>query len=804
MDKMTVRDIDVSGKRILVRVDFNVPLDEKGKITDDSRIRAALPTLRYLIERGARVILISHLGRPKGEVVDRLRLSVLAQRLSQILGQQVGVATDCIGPEVEKSVASLMSGDVLFLENLRFHSDEETGSASFARALARLGDVFVNDAFGTSHRTHASIAGIAHYLPAVAGLLLEKEVDTLTSLLENPAHPFVSLLGGAKISDKIEMLENILDRVDCLLIGGAMAATFLKAKAYAVGKSLVEEDRVEIAAKLIDMATKNGVRLVLPVDVVVTEKIAPEAGSEVVPVESIPQDKMIVDIGPETIKAFGAELQRSKTVFWNGPLGVYEIPAFRDGTQNLARLLAQVEAISIIGGGSTAEVVNELGLAEKMTFVSTGGGASLRFLGGEKLPGVETLLDKEATPPLALVDIGLKIMKQIARPSPSKIVLLVMDGLGGLPDLSTGKTELETARTPNLDKLASKSICGLIDLVSPGITPGSSPGHLALFGYDPIRCNIGRGALEAIGIEFDLQDGDVAARGNFCTVGEAGLVADRRAGRITTQKCAELCRLLNESAIDDVILFVRPVREHRFIVVFRGDGLLPAVSDSDPQQVGVAPRVVNALRSDSSRTADIANKFIARARETLANHHPANMVLLRGFSRRPSFPAMGEVYKLKPAAIASYPMYRGLAKLVGMQVLESGTSLEDEFATLEKHYADHDYFFLHIKATDAAGEDGDFKRKVKVIEQVDRAIPQLTSLKPDVIVVTGDHSTPALLKSHSWHPVPVLLYARYCRRDRVTQFSESACLSGGLGRLPATQIMPLAMANALKLTKFGA
>jgi len=804
MDKMTVRDIDVSGKRVLVRVDFNVPLDEKGKITDDSRMRAALPTLKYLIERGARVILISHLGRPKGEIVDKLRLTVLAQRLSQILGQQVGVATDCIGPEVEKSVASLMSGDVLFLENLRFHSDEETGSASFARALARLGGVFINDAFGTSHRAHASIAGIAHYLPAVAGLLLEKEIDTLTGLLENPAHPFVSLLGGAKISDKIEMLENILDRVDCLLIGGAMAATFLKAKSYETGKSLVEEDRVDTAARLMDTAAKNGVRLVLPVDVIVADKIHPEAKGEVVPVESIPKDKMIVDIGPETIKVFGAELKNSQTVFWNGPLGVYEIPAFSEGTQTLARLLAKLEAISIIGGGSTAEVVNELGLADKMTFVSTGGGASLRFLGGEELPGVEALLDKEAKPPLALIDIGLKIMKQIAHPSPSKIMLVVIDGLGGLPDPASGKTELETAHTPNLDKLAAKGICGLIDLVSPGITPGSSPGHLALFGYDPIRYNIGRGALEAIGIDFDLCNGDVAARGNFCTIDEAGLVTDRRAGRITTEKCAELCRLLNEATIDDTILFIRPVREHRFVVVFRGDGLISAVSDSDPQQVGVAPRVVNALRPDSSRTADVANKFITRAGEILASHHPANMILLRGFSQKPSFPSMGEVYKLKPAAIASYPMYRGLAKLVGMQVLEAGKSLEDEFAILKKHYADHDYFFLHIKETDAAGEDGDFKQKVKVIEQVDSTIPRLIALEPDVIVVTGDHSTPALLKGHSWHPVPVLIYARYCRQDKVTEFAESACLSGGLGRLPATQIMPLAMANALKLSKFGA
>jgi phosphoglycerate kinase len=396
MSKMTVRDIEVEGKRVLVRVDFNVPLDEKtGEITDDSRIQATLPTIHYLTEREARVILISHLGRPKGKVVDELRLTVVAQRLSQILGQQVGVATNCIGPEVEKSVESLKSGDVLLLENLRFHSDEETGSASFAQALARLGDVFVNDAFGTSHRAHASIAGIANYLPAVAGLLLEKEIKTLGSILENPAHPFVSLLGGAKVSDKVGMVENIMSKVDSLLIGGGMAATFLKAKSYEVGTSLVEEDKLDLAARLMNAVGENKVRMLLPVDVVVADEINAGARTETVPVDKIPGGKRIVDIGPQTIKNFGAELRNCKTVFWNGPLGIYEIPQFAEGTQAMAKLLATLGATTIIGGGSTAEVVNEMGLADKMTFVSTGGGASLRFLSGETLPGVETLMDKE-------------------------------------------------------------------------------------------------------------------------------------------------------------------------------------------------------------------------------------------------------------------------------------------------------------------------------------------------------------------------------------------------------------------------
>ncbi|MFH1652146.1 MAG: phosphoglycerate kinase [Chloroflexota bacterium] len=396
MRKMTVSDIDVRGKRVLVRVDFNVPLDKKtGAISDDSRIRATLPTIKYLIEQDARIILISHLGRPKGKVVDELRLSIVAQRLSQLLGHQVGVAVNCIGPEVEKSVEALRARDVLLLENLRFHSDEETGSREFAKALSRLGDVFVNDAFGTSHRAHASIAGIANFLPAVAGMLLAKEIETLGGILENPAHPFCSLLGGAKVSDKVGMLDNIMQKVNCLLIGGGMAATFLKAPGYEIGKSLIEEDRVETAAEIISKASANGVRVLLPVDVVIADEISADAPSEVVSIENIPKNKMIADIGPRTIGDFCKELESCKTVFWNGPLGVNEISQFAASTRAMAKLLAELSAATIIGGGSTAEVVNEMGLAGKMSFVSTGGGASLKFLGGEALPGVAALMDKK-------------------------------------------------------------------------------------------------------------------------------------------------------------------------------------------------------------------------------------------------------------------------------------------------------------------------------------------------------------------------------------------------------------------------
>ncbi len=397
MDKLTIRDINVTAKRVLVRVDFNVPLDEKtGEITDDSRIRATLPTIKYLIDREARVILCSHLGRPGGKVVDNLRLTVVAQRLSQILGKQVGVTKDCVGSETRKSVESLKSGDVLFLENLRFHSAEERDNPIFARALARLADIYVNDAFGTSHRSHASIVKVVEYLPSVAGLLLEKELETLGSILENPAHPFGGLVGGAKVSDKVGMLENIMGKVDSLLIGGGMAATFLKAKSYETGLSLIEADRLDTAAGLMEKAARNGVRLLLPVDVVVASEIEAEAKDKVTSIESISHHQRIVDVGPQTIKNFSEELRRCRTVFWNGPMGITEITQFAKGTRVLAKLLANLEATTIIGGGSTAEIVTNMRLADKMSFVSTGGGASLRFLGGQTLPGVEALLNKDS------------------------------------------------------------------------------------------------------------------------------------------------------------------------------------------------------------------------------------------------------------------------------------------------------------------------------------------------------------------------------------------------------------------------
>ncbi|OGN90865.1 MAG: phosphoglycerate mutase, partial [Chloroflexi bacterium RBG_13_46_14] len=340
--------------------------------------------------------------------------------------------------------------------------------------------------------------------------------------------------------------------------------------------------------------------------------------------------------------------------------------------------------------------------------------------------------------------------------------------------------------------------------VAPGITPGSAPGHLALFGYDPVRYEIGRGVLEATGIDFVVQPGDVAARGNFCTVDGNGLVTDRRAGRISDEKCAELCQILDGQKIDGIEVIVRPVRGHRFVAVFRGEGLSPEVSDSDPQQVGIPPLDIIAENTESMKLANIANRFVSAVRELLAEQHPANMVLLRGFSGEPGFPSMKDIYKLNPAAVAGYPMYRGLARLVGMDTLDTGPGISDVFTTVKEHYDKYDFFFLHYKPTDAAGEDGDFDRKVKAIEEVDQALPALLTLNPDVLVVTGDHSTPAILKGHSWHPVPVLLSSKFCRADDADNFSESSCIRGGLGRISSVDIMPLAMANALKLKKFGA
>ena len=395
-------------------------------------------------------------------------------------------------------------------------------------------------------------------------------------------------------------------------------------------------------------------------------------------------------------------------------------------------------------------------------------------------------------------------ISQLAVTSPGKIVLIVMDGVGGLPHPETCKTELKTAKTPNLDKLAKGGICGMSEPLGAGLTPGSGPGHLGLFGYDPFAFVIGRGILEALGIDFPLEKGDIAARGNFCTIDEKGLITDRRAGRISTEVCTKLCEELSRINLQGVKALVSPVEGHRFLLVLRGTGLHPDLADSDPQQVGVAPKEVQALSREAEATAAIANIWLAKARGVLAGHHPANMVVLRGFARLPQLPSMGELYKVNPVAIAAYPMYRGLARLVGMKVVDCGRSVEEQFDTLVKHYAEHDFLFLHIKKTDTAGEDGDFKRKVQAIEEVDAAMPQVMDLKPDVIVVTGDHSTPAVMKAHSWHPVPFLLHSPLCRPDEVTEFSERACSKGALGRFPAVDIIPLALAHAQKLTKYGA
>ena len=411
-----------------------------------------------------------------------------------------------------------------------------------------------------------------------------------------------------------------------------------------------------------------------------------------------------------------------------------------------------------------------------------------------------------AKPPskIATTMIGFEHMKKLSRTSPSKIVLLVLDGLGGLPHIETGKTELDSARKPNLNRIAKDSLCGLIDPVSPGITPGSAPGHLAIFGYDPVKYNIGRGVVEALGIDLELKPGDIAARGNFCTVDDKGIITHRRAGRISTDKNTVLCRLLSDIIIEGVETSVLPVKEHRFVLILRGEGLSPDLSDSDPQQIGLAPKKVEALSPQAQRTAEIANEFVSQASSLLQGKTPANMVLLRGFSRRPNILSIPEIYKLKPAAIAMYPMYRGLAKLVGMQILPGGKNITEQLDSLRRYYADYDFFFVHFKSTDAKGEDGNFGAKVQAIEELDNALPSLLSLDPEVLIITGDHSTPATLAMHSWHPVPFILKSKWCRPDDVAEFSERACLAGGMGRFPATEIMPLAMANALKLDKFGA
>ena len=394
MAKQTVRDIDVRGKRALVRVDFNVPMED-GRISDDNRIRAAVPTIEYLVEQGARVILCSHLGRPNGVVDEGSRLAPIAEGLQAVLSAPVTYLTETVGPIAEAVVTAMEPGEVLLLENLRFHPGEEKNDPAFAGQLARLADVYVNDAFGTAHRAHASTAGVAAYLPAVSGFLMEREIRMLGSVLEDPRRPLAAVMGGAKVSDKIAVLETLLDRVDALVIGGGMAATFIKAMGHGVGDSLLEEERVEFARETIERCDRQGVNLVLPADVVVADAFDAGAASQVVPAEAIPDGWRVMDIGPSAVWDFTEALRLCGTVLWNGPMGVFEWEAFSHGTRAVGHLLASLEdAVTIVGGGSTAEAVAELGLAEDMTHVSTGGGASLEFFEGKELPGVAALLDK--------------------------------------------------------------------------------------------------------------------------------------------------------------------------------------------------------------------------------------------------------------------------------------------------------------------------------------------------------------------------------------------------------------------------
>jgi len=391
--KKTVRDIDIANKKVLVRVDFNVPLDKQGRITSDGRIRATLPTISYVLKQRASIILCSHLGRPKGKRVDGLSLHPVAERLSEMLDQPVQMAEDCIGAQVEELTHNLKNGEILMLENLRFHPEEENNNDSFAQALASFAEIYVNDAFGACHRRHASIVGVPRYLPAVSGLLLEKELKTLSGLLGSPAHPFCGLFGGAKVSDKVATLENIMDKLDCLLIGGAMAALFLKAKGYEIGQSEIELDEVDTAGTLMEKVAGNGTRLLLPTDVIVAETIDASASIKTVPSENIPPTMKMVDIGPQSVRDFQEKLRDCHTVFWNGPMGIYEISPFATGTQKIASYLAGLKATVIVAGGSTAEIVGDLRLADQMGFVSTGGGAALKYLAGASLPGVEVLPD---------------------------------------------------------------------------------------------------------------------------------------------------------------------------------------------------------------------------------------------------------------------------------------------------------------------------------------------------------------------------------------------------------------------------
>lgn len=395
MNKKTVKDVDVNGKRVLVRVDFNVPQDETGAITDDTRIRAALPTIQYLIDHGAKVILVSHLGRPKGKVNEGMRMNPVAKRLSELLGKDVKKVDDVIGPAVEAEVNALKPGDVLLLENVRFYAEEEANDQDFAKKLASLADVYVNDAFGTAHRAHASTEGVARYVPvAVAGFLMQKEIDYLGNAVADPKRPFVAILGGAKVKDKIPVIDNLINKVDTLLIGGGMAYTFLKAKGLEIGKSLLDEGSLVLCKELMDKAAAKKINFELPVDVLAATELSADADTRIVPSNEIPSDMMGVDIGPLTIEKYRTFILGAGTVVWNGPMGVFEIDKFAVGTRAVAQAMADSNAVTIVGGGDSGAAVEQMGFADKMSHVSTGGGASLEFLEGKELPGVVALNDK--------------------------------------------------------------------------------------------------------------------------------------------------------------------------------------------------------------------------------------------------------------------------------------------------------------------------------------------------------------------------------------------------------------------------
>ena len=400
--------------------------------------------------------------------------------------------------------------------------------------------------------------------------------------------------------------------------------------------------------------------------------------------------------------------------------------------------------------------------------------------------------------------ITFPYLSEIIRKNQSRIIMVVVDGLGGIPNPDSGLSELESAVTPNLDKLAQTSDCGVSTPVLPGITPGSGPGHLSLFGYDPIKHIIGRGALEAFGAGVELKDGEVAARGNFCSIDSTGLITDRRAGRISTKECQRLCAVLSSITIPKVKLRVIPGEEHRFTVVFEGEGLSPDISSNDPQSIGTYPLSIISSTRVSEPMVHIVEQFIAQAREFLMQERPANMILLRGFSSIPKIPSMASSYQLNPAAIAAYPMYRGLAQLVGMTVLSTGKTFQQEVQTLRDNYLKYDFFFLHYKDADTAGEDGNFTNKVRALEHFDLLIPELTTLEPEVLAITGDHSTPSAMLGHSWHPVPFLIHSKYSIQAVTPAFSEKSCKSGSIGPISAQYLMLSILAHADKLTKFGA